>query len=171
MVGGSGAVEVVGINGAVAAGGGDSNVSSATGGAGGSILGLNSSEGALGAKQKEGGPTRPATGLKGGHGYYNGEAGTNTGGGGSSYIAGYAGVWTKGASEGSGMTKSSASYTLEIQKDDGTLFSKSAIFQKFMDFIFSEFRNRHTILNSLSLRLRFRGDKLKHIMLLKLYHI
>lgn len=104
----------------VAAGGGDSNASSATGGAGGSILGLNSSEGALGAKQKEGGPTRPATGLKGGHGYYNGEAGTNTGGGGSSYIAGYAGVWTKGASEGSGMTKSSASYTLEIQKDDGT---------------------------------------------------
>ena len=104
----------------VAAGGGDSKTS-ATGGAGGSILGLNSSENTLGAKQNEEDPTpRPATGLKGGHGYYNGTAGTNTGGGGSSYIAGYAGVWTKGASEGSGMTKSSASYTLEVQKDDGT---------------------------------------------------
>ena len=59
----------------------------------------------------------------------------------------------------------------KFQKNDGALFSKSATFQKFSDFIFSEFRNRHTILNSLSLRLRFRGDKLKHIMLLKLYHI
>ena len=106
----------------VAAGGGDSNASSATGGAGGSILGLNSSEGALGAKQNEAGSARSATATdaNGGHGYNNGTAGTNTGGGGSSYIAGYAGVWTKGASDGSGMTKSSAKYTLEIQKDDGT---------------------------------------------------
>lgn len=108
----------------VAAGGGDSNDSSATGGAGGSILGLNSSGGALGAKQSGGGPTRPATGLKGGHGYYNGTAGTNTGGGGSSYIAGYAGVWTKGASEGSGMTKSNASYSLEVENTDGSLCDK-----------------------------------------------
>lgn len=103
----------------VAAGGGDSKTS-AHGGDGGSILGLNSSEDILGAKQNEAGSARSTTEAKGGHGYYNGTAGTNTGGGGSSYIAGYAGAWTKGASEGSGMTKSNASYTLEIQKEDGT---------------------------------------------------
>lgn len=58
----------------------------------------------------------------------------------------------------------------KFQKNDDALFSKSATFQKSSDFIFSEFRNRHTILNFVSIRPRFRGNELKHIMLLKLYH-
>ena len=58
----------------------------------------------------------------------------------------------------------------KFQKNDDALFSKSATFQKFSDFIFSEFRNRHTILIFLSLRPRLCGDELKYILLLKLYH-
>ena len=56
----------------------------------------------------------------------------------------------------------------KFPKNYGALFSKSTTFQKYIDFIFSEFRNRHTILIFLSLRPRFCGDELKYILLLKL---
>ena len=59
----------------------------------------------------------------------------------------------------------------KFQKNDDALFSKSATFQKFSDFIFSEFRNRHTIFEFCISTSPLSHDELKHILLLKLYHI
>lgn len=88
----------------VAAGGGGTGGTS-VGGSGGTIIGGNSSSTTfLGATQEggtaifgKGGSTTTANSGGGGGGYYGGLAGSSSGGGGgSSYISGYAGVYTQG---------------------------------------------------------------------------